>query len=210
MTQDQPHPEEVASEEDPRAALEVKDQPEGAIPSQAVGDGAPVDPAAETELWVGRTHWKHYIGRLTIWAGGNLGFAILVIWATPQWEWLTAWRAFWAIVVVLLVTGLLVAGRVFLKIIGHRYRLTSQRLFIERGIFSQTIDQTELIRVDDVRIHKTFLDRVVGLGSVAIVSTDASDREIVIEGIAEPEKTAEVIRSRMRAMRQKSLFIENL
>ena len=49
-----------------------------------------------------------------------------------------------------------------------------------------------------------------GLGTVAIVSTDATDRETVLTGIAEPDKVAEAIRSRMRTMRSKSLFIENL
>ena len=60
------------------------------------------------------------------------------------------------------------------------------------------------------RIHKSFLDRVLGLGSVAIVSTDASDREVVLEGIPKPEEVAEAIRTRMRTLRRKSLFIENL
>ncbi|GAF98359.1 unnamed protein product [marine sediment metagenome] len=184
---------------------------EGASLTEAAGDGAALDETAETEIWVGRTHWKHYAGRLGMWLFGNIAFAVLVIWLAPRIEWLTFSRAFTGIVIIFVISGLeFVVRRVLLKIVDHRYRVTTQRLFIERGILSQTVDQTELIRVDDVRIHKSFLGRVFGLGSVAIVSTDATDREVVIEGIAEPEKVAEAIRTRMRTMRKKSLFIENL
>lgn len=166
---------------------------------------------AETELWVGRTHWKHFLGRLLVWLLGNVGFLALAAWITPHVEWLSASRSAMIVVGVLLLSGLEVGlRRVLLPILQRRYRLTTQRLFIERGIFSQTVDQTELIRVDDVRLHKTFLDRLVGLGTVAVISTDATDREVVMEGIEKPEEVAEFIRTQMRLMRRKSLFIENL
>ena len=183
---------------------------EGATPLEAAGDQAATDPGTETELWTGRTHWKHYAGRLALWVLGNIVAAILLIWIGAHAEWLTTGRAFWIIMPILLISGLLILGRVLIRILGHRYRVTSQRLFIERGIFSRTIDQTELIRVDDVRVYKTFLDRLFGLGSVAVVSTDATDRETVMEGIFEPDRVAEAIRSHMRSMRRKSLFVENL
>jgi len=177
----------------------------------AGGDGAALDPGTETDIWTGRTHWQHYAGRLALWLIGNLAVIVLVIWLARRIEWLTFKAGFAIVAVILVVSGLeMVVRRVFLNILRYRYRLTTQRLFIERGILSRTIDQTELIRVDDVRLHKSFLDRVFRLGSVAIVSTDATDREIVIEGIAEPEKVAEAIRTRMRAMRRDSLSIEHL
>jgi hypothetical protein len=72
------------------------------------------------------------------------------------------------------------------------------------------VDQTELIRVDDVRIHKTLLDRIFGLGTIAILSTDATDREVVIAGVADPDQVAEALRRNMRTLRQKSLFVEHL
>ena len=183
--------------------------PEAAV-SLAAGDGAELDPESETDVWTGRTHWKHFMGRFSLWALGNIVVLILLIWLSSSWDWLTGGRVFWSILAIFVVSGILVAGPVALTILGHRYRLTTQRLFIRRGILSQTVDQTELIRVDDVRLHKSFLDRLFGLGTVAIRSTDATDQELLIEGIAEPEKVAEAIRTRMRMMRRKSLFVENL
>jgi len=177
------------------------------IPS---GDGQPQDPSAEKEIWAGRTHWKHYAGRLILWVAGNIALVVVVAWLASRADWLTAAAATWIILAVFAVSGILIVGRVAYKVLDHRYRLTTQRIFIARGILSQTVDQTELIRVDDVRLHKSFMDRILGLGTVTILSTDTSNSQLVIEGIADAEKVAEAIRTRMRAMRQKSLFIENL
>jgi membrane protein YdbS with pleckstrin-like domain len=174
------------------------------------GDGAEVRPAGETEVWAGRTHWKHFAGRLTLWALACALGAVLIGMAASRTEWLSGRVAFWIIVALVLVSGSVVVGHVMLTVLDHRYRLTTQRLFIERGILSRTIDQTELIRVDDVRLYRSVVDRVFGLGTVAILSTDATDRETRIEGIADPEPVAEAIRSNMRSMRRKSLFVENL
>ncbi len=174
------------------------------------GDGAAIEPDAETELWAGRTHWKHYMGRLVLWAAANIVVAVGIWWLASAVEWLDTGGAVWLIIGVMLVSGAVVIGRVALIILSRRYRLTSQRLFIHRGLLSQTVDQTELIRVDDVRVHMSLFDRACGLGTVAILSTDATDREICIEGIRDVEQVAEAIRSHMRSMRRKSLFVENL
>ncbi|MCP4247898.1 MAG: PH domain-containing protein [bacterium] len=174
------------------------------------GDGAEVETAAESEIWIGRTHWKHYAGRISLWLLANVLLIILIAWAASRFDWLTGGIAFWITLVVALISGALILGRVALVILGNRYRVTSQRLFIERGILSQTVDQTELIRVDDVRLHKTMIDRLFGLGSIQILGTDTTDREIRIEGIADPETVAEAIRTNMRTLRRKSLFVENL
>jgi uncharacterized membrane protein YdbT with pleckstrin-like domain len=101
-------------------------------------------------------------------------------------------------------------GGVAVKVLGTKYRLTSQRLFICRGILSQTTDQTELIRVDDVSLFKTFFGRLLNVGTVTMLTTDATDRQVKMEGISDPDQVAEAIRSRMRTLRGKSLYVENL
>ncbi len=205
-------PDEGGSVE-PGRAFEPLEAAEGegtALPGGPAGDGADTQATAETEIWVGRTRWQHYAGRIGLWFAANVALAFFVGWITSQLDELQASHGFWIIVAVVLVSGFVVVGPVLFTIISQRYRLTSQRLFVERGILSQTIDQTELIRVDDVRIHKSLADRLFGLGTVSILSTDVTDREVVISGISGPESVAEHIRSRMRAMRKKSLFVENL
>jgi len=173
------------------------------------GDGAKIDPSEESDLWEGRTKWQHFIPSLMV---GMLAI-IVVIWISLSLKGWRNWSAssvFMFDFIATTVIGLTVIGRLVWTIFSSRYRLTTQRLFVERGLISQTIDQTELIRVDDVRIHKTFLDRVFGPGSIEVMSTDATDRGLKIVGVADPDKIAEAIRVHMRTLRKRSLFVENI
>ena len=181
----------------------------GLDPTRAEADASSPQ-AAETELWTGRTHWKHYASKLLVWATINVVVAIAVGWLAYRVEWLAFRGAFLAIAGVVVLSGVAVIGRMVVAILGRRYRLTTQRLFIERGILSQTVDQTELIRVDDVRLKKSFLDRLFGLGTIVIFSTDRTEPEIAIEGIADPEQVGEAIRTHMRIQRRRSVFVETL
>jgi membrane protein YdbS with pleckstrin-like domain len=183
----------------------------GSAPANTVpaGDGAPIDPANESTIWTGRTHWQHYIGRVIIGAilvplGWWLISRLAARYAWTGGTTLTIAAAFTAFMV------LIIGGYILYRIVQNRYRLTGQRLFVETGILSQTIDQTELIRVDDVRVHKRLTDRLLNMGTVEVRSTDASDAAIIIRGVKNAEQVAELVRTNMRALRSRSLFIENL
>jgi len=174
----------------------------------AGGDGAAVDPALEKDIWSGRTSWRHFLGSILLW----LVASIVVLFVSLKFKsadgsygTILKWDA-----IIIVALGLVVFVRMLLKILGLKFRLTTQRLFIERGILSQTIDQTELIRVDDVRVRKSLTDRLLGLGSIEVKSTDVTDESLTIVGIDEPESVAESIRTHMRQLRRKSLFVENL
>lgn len=173
----------------------------------AATNAQPVPP--EIELWSGRTSWKHYAGRVSLWAVANILFSVLIGWLASAQKWGLS-VVLWTVLAATFVSALIFIIPVFLRIISRRYRLTSQRLFIERGILNQTIDQTELIRVDDVRVEKTLIDRIFGLGTVSLLSTDVSDRLVVIEGINNADRVAEAVRTNMRSQRGKALFVENL
>jgi membrane protein YdbS with pleckstrin-like domain len=165
---------------------------------------------SEQTLWTGRTHWKHHTGRIALWLAGSVVYAVLVGWVAGKIHALSGAPAWYLAGIPIVLSGAYFGGRLMLRIAACRYRLTDQRLFIDRGLMSRTIDQTELIRVDDVRIRKSLIDQIVGLGSVEVLSTDVSDGVIVIEGIAGADHVAETIRGRMRALRRQSLFVENL
>lgn len=192
-----------------RQTTENPDPTPTAPPVAGLGDGAPIDPRSEKPIWDGRTDWKHYtplvifgvivlvvaeiaLGLVAGSAGLSTGWAILV-------------GAMTALLVATVITSI-----VGYRILSTRYELTSQRLFIIRGIFSQIRDQNEIIRVDDVRLHQTLIDRFFGLGTVEVMSTDATDRTAMIVGIADAKAVAEHIRAQMRILRSRSLFVENL
>lgn len=201
------------AQDDPQPATPpspMESPPEGRGVVVGAGNGASVDPTHEVELWNGRTSWKHFAGSLFLWVLISVVFAVAADWAAAGKEGWTFGRKLLLDVIVVAAVGLFILGRMLLNILSFRYRLTNQRLFIERGILSQTIDQTELIRVDDVRLHKSFMDRVLGLGTLEVISTDSTDNNLRVVGIDGPEKVAESIRTNMRQLRRKSLFVENL
>lgn len=160
------------------------------------------EPGPETDIWQGQTSWKSYSDLLLAVLAWSV-VAVVVGFTTPPW-------AVWTVIVLTAVAWLYVFGRIAHAVLSCRYRLTTQRLFIERGILSRVIDQTELIRVDDVRIHKKLLDRMMGLGSVQILTTDATDKDIRIVGVDNPDQLADHIRRNMRTLRRKSLYVENI
>lgn len=63
---------------------------------------------------------------------------------------------------------------VFITRYYTRYRLTNQRVILESGLLGKRIDEIELFRVKDTRLHQSFLQRLVGLGDIEIISTDVS------------------------------------
>ncbi len=160
----------------------------------------------EHDLWVGRTHWLHHAGGMGLWLAAAILYAVLI----ARIDALSGTAAWYVAGIPILLSALFVGGWLLLRIYGSRYRITDERLFLDRGILRLTIDQTELIRVDDVRVHKTVIDRLFGLGSVEVLSTDASHHSVTLCGVRGADHLAEIIRTRMRTLRGKSLFIENL
>lgn len=206
---DKPHerPTDVGSSEgaqpQPAAGFASSGQVADSLKNEAMSSPSADQTGPEETLWSGRTNWKHFGGAIALWGVGALVLIFMAL------KWLPPWVR-WYFLGVILAAGAAVAVRIALMVWTTRYRLTTERLFIQRGIVRQTINQTELIRVDDVSVRKLLVDRLFGLGTVEVQSTDATDKFIEIKGISDPDRISELIRGRMRALRKKSLFIESL
>ena len=195
---------------EPQTAAAERDHPHPIAPLPAHADGCtPVEPAGEETIWTARTHWRHFFGLVSVAGAAVIAVCVLLAVVASRFQW-SGLATFYIGLLITLSTALAVGGWIMARVLRQRYRLTGQRLFIERGILSQTIDQTELIRVDDVRVRKTVVDRVFGLGSIDVLSTDVTDRTVVMEGVKNADEVAEHVRTRMRALRSRSLFVERL
>jgi uncharacterized membrane protein YdbT with pleckstrin-like domain len=84
-----------------------------------------------------------------------------------------------AIVFVLVVAGGRIARLVVrgLRLRSESYRLSDQRLLVETGLFSRTIDEIDLRTVDDITFHQTFGERLLGLGEIGIVSSEPTGQQ---------------------------------
>lgn len=71
----------------------------------------------------------------------------------------------------------------WLKARGTHYRITSQRICVERGIFGKRMEQVDLYRVVDYVVDKPFGQRLVGTGNLVLETMDKTTPEIRIEGV---------------------------
>ena len=63
------------------------------------------------------------------------------------------------------------------------YRLTTERLITESGIFSKTTDTPELYRVRDLQITQPFAQRLFGLHTVHLLTADTTTPSVIIDHI---------------------------
>jgi uncharacterized membrane protein YdbT with pleckstrin-like domain len=76
----------------------------------------------------------------------------------------------------------------FIKRIATDYVITDRRLHIKRGIISRTIQETRLVRVQNVNYNQGVLDRVLQIGDVDFDTAAGDDYNFVFVGVAEPEE----------------------
>jgi Bacterial PH domain len=66
---------------------------------------------------------------------------------------------------------------------GTHYRITSQRIVIERGVFSKEMQQVDLYRVVDYVVKRSFGERILGTGTIVLETMDKTTAELRITGI---------------------------
>jgi uncharacterized membrane protein YdbT with pleckstrin-like domain len=75
----------------------------------------------------------------------------------------------------------------FIKRIATDYVITDRRLHIKRGIISRTIQETRLVRVQNVNYNQSVLQRILQIGDVDFDTAAGDDYNFVFAGVAQPE-----------------------
>ena len=74
-----------------------------------------------------------------------------------------------------------------------RYFLSEDRLFLETGLLNLRQDEILLYRVRDIGLSITMGQRIFGVGSVKVISSDKSLPELVLKNIKQPREVKEMI-----------------
>ncbi len=159
-----------------------------------IPDDTPSPSASETVLWSGHTsqwvHFGYYLLCIILAVGivfaatipalftGGLAYAALII---PVIMWLIRW----------FVTK------------STSYELTTQRLRIRSGILNRRVDELELYRVKDYAMEQPLFLRIVGLGNLSMVTSDASTPTLAIRAIPDIEAVREKLRTAVQAERDR-------
>jgi hypothetical protein len=99
----------------------------------------------------------------------------------------------------------------WLRSISTKYEITTQRVRIERGLFSTVKDNVELFRIDHFEISKPFGMRIVGQCELYLSSSDPGFPTIRIYGIPNLETLADTLREcslRERTRRRVTTFVQ--
>jgi membrane protein YdbS with pleckstrin-like domain len=81
-----------------------------------------------------------------------------------------------------------------IKLKSVRYRVTADRIEWTRGIFSRNVDNIDMFRIADLSMHRSFSDRLVGIGSVVLITTDKTDPEFRFEKVSSPKQLYDTIK----------------
>ncbi len=90
------------------------------------------------------------------------------------------------------------------------FHVTTQRILVERGLFSKTRDSVELFRIDHFDLHKPLGMRLVGHCRLHLRSSDTSFPSVSLYGIPDLEKLADTLREcslRERKRRAVTTFV---
>jgi uncharacterized membrane protein YdbT with pleckstrin-like domain len=89
---------------------------------------------------------------------------------------------------------------------SHRYRISNQRILIESGALSKRIDEVDMRTVEDIEFKQRFLERLLGIGQIAIVAADKKMSRFSLLGVENPREVRELIRAQAFQATQRQLF----
>ena len=81
------------------------------------------------------------------------------------------------------------------------YRLSSHRLFIQVGLIGRSQEEIELFRITDVSMEQTAMERLMGIGTIVVKSTDETLPVAKLENISDPVKHKDILRDAYRSAR---------
>lgn len=84
-----------------------------------------------------------------------------------------------------------------------RYRLSEDRLFCETGFLNIKADEVLLYRVRDLELTISLGQRIFGVGTVCVVSSDKSIPHLDLKNVKDPRTVKELIHQNVEAAKDR-------
>ena len=94
----------------------------------------------------------------------------------------------------LLFIAVAIIGLRILTLKSTRYKATTDRLEIERGVFAREIDNLDMFRIVDIAMRRSFTDRIWRIGTVELFTSDKTHPSLLIYRVARPRQVYELIK----------------
>jgi hypothetical protein len=171
---------------------------------QAVQSRQGDDDEAETDVWQGGFSSRAMFGNWLL--AGLITVVLLVAVLVAGPGNLSYWSAW--LVISALVWGWF-GGLLAYRKLTRKYHLTTQRFIHETGLLKRITDRIEVIDIDDVSFEQRVMERLVGVGTIKLISSDRSHPVLTMPGIERVKEVAATIDDlRRKERRRRGLHIE--
>jgi hypothetical protein len=159
----------------------------------------------EEELWRGGYSSKAMIGSWFI-----CGIVSLILLLVGVF-WVRSWGWWLALIVAIMLPWFYCAAVLAYRRMSVHYTLSTQRFIHERGILRRVNDRIELLDMDDITFEQSLWDRMTGVGTLRIASTDRTDPELVLKGIEDIKRVAGLFdNARLAERRRRGVHVEQI
>jgi membrane protein YdbS with pleckstrin-like domain len=175
-----------------------------------VSQSKPSDPKdiEEKQLWSGGYSGKAMFGSWVVAALVTAGMLVAKFMIPALNTSQSAW--YWILIFCALIWGGLLLVFAYQKL-ANGYVLTNQRLKHRDGILVQSTNRIELIDVDDVMYKQGPIQILLNVGNITVKSSDDSHPVLVLKGIANVRKIADLIDDARRdERRRRGVFVESV
>ncbi len=78
-----------------------------------------------------------------------------------------------------------------------RYAISEDRIFQSVGLLSIKDDETLLYRVRDISVRRSLWQRIFGVGTITVTSSDKSTPQLVLKSVKNPMNVKEILHSQV-------------
>ena len=82
-----------------------------------------------------------------------------------------------------------------------RYQMSEDRLFLSQGFLNIKDDEVLLYRVRDIDTRRNLFQRLFGVGTITVLSSDKTSPSLVLKNIKDPMAVKELLHQRVEDMK---------
>jgi len=97
--------------------------------------------------------------------------------------------------------GIVVLLAWWLRCLATSLVITESRVTLRKGLLSKATNDVLIADIRNVQVSQSFLQRIFGVGAVAVSTSGQSDMEIEVHGVPAPDRIKSIINDRRTARR---------
>lgn len=107
---------------------------------------------------------------------------------------------------VLFVDTLIILYKI-LRLKSVHYEISTDRIEWVRGILSRKIDNVDMFRIVDIRLHRSLMDCLLGIGAIVLMTKDKNQEIFEMEKVKKPKAVYDFIKAAsLSADRKQGIF----